>query len=68
MKKFANVLYVVAIFLLIGTVIRTLVYLIIGLPGERIFRIELIIFWSVITVIIIYRNIVAKSKKNKSKF
>ena len=68
MKKLANILYVVAIFLLIGTVIRTLVYLIIGLPNERIFRIELIIFWSVITVIIIYRNIVAKSKKNKSKF
>ncbi len=63
MNKAFNIMYVISIFLLIGTIIRTLIYLIIGLPHERTFRTELIVFWSVTIVIIIYRNVVAKSLK-----
>lgn len=66
MNKFFNIIYIITIFLLIGTIIRTLIYILIGLPQERIFRIELIIFWCVSIAMIIYRYVASKSlKKNK---
>ncbi len=64
--KVLNFLLGLSIIILIATVIRTLVYLLIGLPTHRIFRTGLIIAWISCIVIIIIKICITKFSKKKT--
>ncbi|WP_296321841.1 hypothetical protein [Winogradskyella sp.] len=61
--KTLNLFYILAIFLLIASIIRTLIYLLIGIPNERIFRTGLILFWAIAIGVILLRQIVQRKHK-----
>lgn len=61
--KILNFLFGTAIIILIATIIRTLVYLLIGLQTERIFRTELIIIWGICIAVVLFKIFFNISKK-----
>ncbi|SHH61739.1 hypothetical protein [Winogradskyella jejuensis] len=62
--KLFNVLLVFAAILLAATIIRTLIYLIIGMPIERIFNNNIYAVWGISILIIVVRFFYLKSSKN----
>lgn len=63
MNKILNFLFGAAIIILIATIIRTLIYLLIGLQTDRIFRTDLMIIWGICILIILFKIVSKRYNK-----
>ncbi|TCK69270.1 hypothetical protein DFQ05_0790 [Winogradskyella wandonensis] len=63
MNKLLNFLSISAVVILIATIFRTIIYYIIGLPNDRVFRTDLLWLWVIAVIVILIKIIYDKNAK-----